>query len=149
MPTTSPIGRRPSRRRADRDGGQHCDGAVATLLSSRDLLGRALKRRRPHRPTDQPQGTEPAEERVRTGGRTPPLILAAEEVMLRDIRLGGEGWQSNAWIMERRLSRHWGKQLDGRLVRAYRDEHLPGHGDSVRSVEAADGRLDLPPHRVA
>jgi transposase len=37
---------------------------------------------------------------------------AAEIVTLRLIRQGGEGWQSKAWIAERRFPQRWGKRID-------------------------------------
>ncbi len=37
---------------------------------------------------------------------------AAEILLLRQIRLGGEGWQSKAWISERRFQERWGRRVD-------------------------------------
>lgn len=37
---------------------------------------------------------------------------AAEILLLRQIRMGGEGWQSKAWISERRFPQRWGKRID-------------------------------------
>lgn len=36
----------------------------------------------------------------------------AEIVLLRQIRLGAEGWQSKAWISERRFQERWGRRVD-------------------------------------
>lgn len=37
---------------------------------------------------------------------------AAEILLVRSIRLGFEGWQSKAWIAERRFPQHWGKRVE-------------------------------------
>jgi len=37
---------------------------------------------------------------------------AAEILLLRQIRAGAEGWQSKAWISERRFAERWGKRVD-------------------------------------
>lgn len=37
---------------------------------------------------------------------------AAEIMLLRQIRQGFEGWQSKAWITERRFPQRWGKRID-------------------------------------
>jgi succinate dehydrogenase flavin-adding protein (antitoxin of CptAB toxin-antitoxin module) len=37
---------------------------------------------------------------------------ASEISMLRLIRTGWEGWQSKAWIMERRFPQRWGKRAE-------------------------------------
>jgi transposase len=37
---------------------------------------------------------------------------AAEILLLRGIRAGGEGWQSKAWISERRFPQRWGKRVE-------------------------------------
>lgn len=39
-------------------------------------------------------------------------MAVAEILLLREIRFGGEGWQSKAWISERRFPQRWGKRLD-------------------------------------
>ena len=39
-------------------------------------------------------------------------MAAAEIFLLREIRGGFEGWQSKAWISERRFPQRWGKRLD-------------------------------------
>ena len=37
---------------------------------------------------------------------------AAEILLLRQIRVGADGWQSKAWISERRFAERWGKRVD-------------------------------------
>lgn len=37
---------------------------------------------------------------------------AAEILLLREIRFGSEGWQSKAWISERRFPQRWGKRVE-------------------------------------
>lgn len=37
---------------------------------------------------------------------------AAEILLFRGIRAGFDGWQSKAWIMERRFPQRWGKRID-------------------------------------
>lgn len=61
---------------------------------------------------------------IQRGEREPDTVYAefsytvkkaqagAEIMLLRQIRQGFEGWQSKAWISERRFPERWGKRVD-------------------------------------
>lgn len=69
----------------------------------------------------------------------------AEILILRDIRLGAEGWQSKAWIAERRFPQRWGKRVEI-TVRQEAErlaQEIPGctAADLIADAEAIAARM--------
>jgi hypothetical protein len=59
---------------------------------------------------------------------------AASEIgMLRSIRYGAPGWQSNAWIMERRFPQRWGRRVEV-MVRSEAEKLAARFGKTVEQV---------------
>jgi succinate dehydrogenase flavin-adding protein (antitoxin of CptAB toxin-antitoxin module) len=58
---------------------------------------------------------------------------AAEIGMLRSIRFGAPGWQSSAWIMERRFPQRWGRRVEI-MVRSEAEKLAARYGKTVEQV---------------
>lgn len=58
---------------------------------------------------------------------------AAEIGLLRHVRNGAPGWQSNAWIMERRFPQRWGRRVEI-MVRSEAEKLAARYGKTVEQV---------------